>query len=288
MKIFSGLFTALITPFTEEGEIDWDALYRLIERQIEGGVDGLVIMGTTGESPTLSEKEHIEVISKAVEKANGRTTIIAGTGSNCTREAITYSLAAEKAGADGLLIVSPYYNKPTQEGLFQHFSAIADATSLPIVLYNIAGRTGVNIETSTILRLVEAYPDSIVGVKDASGNLEQVRDVIARTPDSFCVLSGNDDQNCDIMEMGGDGAVSVLSNVFPEVTGEIIRTKNRRLAERYASFTKLLFCETNPIPVKAVLAEMGLCHNVLRLPLTPLSPNNRQKVMDAFFAVQQK
>lgn len=287
MKAFTGVYTALITPFTPDGAIDWQAFERLIEFQIAGKVDGLVIMGTTGESSTIDCEEHKKIIAESVRIANGRTQIIAGTGSNSTHEAIQYSVSAEKSGADALLQVSPYYNKPTQEGLFQHFSAVADAVSLPIILYNVPGRTGVNIETETILRLIKKYPEKIAGVKDASGNLDQVREVIAKTPEDFCVLSGNDDQNFEIINMGGDGAISVLSNIFPKETGKIVREKNAALAEKFSDFSHILFCEANPIPVKAVAAEMKLCENILRLPLTPLSEENKKQVMAEFEKVRR-
>ena len=286
-KFFTGVFTALITPFCKNGAVDWTAFEKLIEFQIAGGVDGILFLGTTGESPTISPAEHHKIIAEGVRLVGGRTRVLAGAGSNCTAEAIEYSWEAEAAGVDGILQVNPYYNKPSQAGLFAHFSAIAEAVKTPIILYNIAGRTGVNLETDTILRLIEAHPERIVAVKEASGNLDQVREVIEKTPENFAVLSGNDDQNLEILELGGDGVVSVLSNVFPAEVGRLVREKNVDLQREFSDFIGALFCETNPVPVKTILAEMGFCEEVFRLPLVEMLPENRAKLLAEFKKVQK-
>ena len=214
MKKFSGVYTALITPFTKYGLVDAKAFKRIIEFQIAQGIDGLVPCGTTGESPTLSHAEHDRVIATTVEIANGRVPVIAGTGSNATSEAVRLSKHAETAGVDALLLVNPYYNKPTQKGLYLHFRTIADAVGIPCILYNIKGRTGVNIETDTLVKLANDCPN-IYAVKEASGSLDQMKDVIARSPEDFAVLSGDDNIAVDLIEAGGDGVISVASNLLP-------------------------------------------------------------------------
>lgn len=291
-KVFSGVYTALITPFTASGLFDRNAFQKLIDFQIENGVDGIVILGTTGESPTVSPEEHIAIIASAVEIARGRTTILAGVGSNSTEEAIFYSQQAEAFGADALLHVVPYYNKPTQKGLYEHFFAIAHKTNLPILLYNIPGRTGVNMEIETLLRLSEI--PNIQGVKEASGNVEQVRKSIEKLPNDFSVLSGNDDQNLDILKLGGDGTVSVLSNVFPRETKKIVDffregdiAAAESLSNLLADFVDALFIETNPIPVKTMLAHLGMCEEIFRLPLTTMEPKNRERLLTLYESLQK-
>ena len=214
-QFFKGVFTALITPFTDYGTVDYAALERIVNFQIENGIDGLVPCGTTGESPCLSHEEHDRVIAQTIKFAAGRVPVIAGTGSNATNEAIRLSQHAEDAGVDAVLLVNPYYNKPNQEGLYRHFRAIADSVSVPCILYNIKGRTGVNLETDTLLRLVRDCPN-IYAVKEASGNLDQMTDVINRSPSEFIVLSGDDNLALELVKRGGDGVISVASNLFPK------------------------------------------------------------------------
>ena len=211
---FSGVYTALITPFTDLGTVDYKSLERIVNQQIEAGIDGLVPCGTTGESPTLSHEEHDRVIAQTIKYADGRVPVIAGTGSNCTTEAIRLSQHAEDSGADAVLLVNPYYNKPTQKGLYLHFKAIANSVKIPCILYNIKGRTGVNIETETLVNLAEECPN-IVAVKEASGSIEQMKAVIAATADGFSVLSGDDNLAIELIREGGDGVISVASNLFP-------------------------------------------------------------------------
>ncbi len=275
--LFKGVFTALVTPFTSAGAVDVGAYKRLVEYQIESGVDGLVPCGTTGESSTLSHDEHDRVIALTVQFARGRVPVIAGTGSNATSEAIQLSQHAEQAGVDALLLVNPYYVKPTQKGLYLHFKAIAEAVSIPCILYNIPGRTGVNLETETLLQLMEEC-DNIVGIKEASGSLEQMKEILARRKDGFSVLSGDDNMTVDLIEAGGDGVVSVAANIVP---GEVTRMVHAALAgnlerarqaeARLMPLFKACFVETNPIPIKAALAMYGWCQDIFRLPMCPLS-----------------
>ena len=280
VKQFTGTYTAIITPFNEQEEIDMPAFAKLVERQIAAGIDGIVVLGTTGESPTITPQEHGDLINETVKIVAGRTKVIAGTGSNSTAEAIHYSQVAKAAGVDCLLQVTPYYNKPTQKGLYQHFKAVAEAVDLPIILYNIAGRCGVNIATETVVKLSQI--PNIVGVKEASGDLEQVKAVIAATPDDFTVLSGNDDQNLKIIKLGGDGAISVLSNIFPAKTKAYIDNKDEAAYQHLANLVDNLFIETNPIPVKTLLAEMGLCKEIFRLPMTIMEDENKKKLIASF------
>ena len=213
--MFEGVFTAIVTPFTQEGEVDIEALKKLIDFNINSGISGIVPCGTTGESPCLDHEEHDRVIQLTVDHVNGRVPVIAGTGSNCTKEAVRLTRHAEQAGADACLLVNPYYNKPTQEGLYRHFKAIADSVTFPCILYNIKGRTGVNLETATLMRLARDCKN-IVGVKEASGDINQMKDVIARRPNGFCVLSGDDNMTLKLIMAGGDGVISVASNLSLE------------------------------------------------------------------------
>ena len=282
MRTFRGVYTALITPFMEIGNVDYHALERIIEFQIEGGIDGLVPCGTTGESPTLSHEEHDRVIAKTIQYARGRVPVIAGTGSNATSEAIRLSQHAEDAGVDAILLVNPYYNTPTQKGLFLHFKAIADSVHVPCVLYNIKGRTGVNLETETLRRLEEECPN-IVAVKEASGDLGQMSDVIASRKEGFSVLSGDDNLALDLIRRGGDGVISVASNLFPRQMHEMIHAAldgrmedAERLNAWFAPFFKACFCETNPIPIKTAMAHMGWCSDIFRLPLTTMESEEKK------------
>ena len=270
--LFRGTYTALITPFTAANQIDWPAFERLIDHQIATGVTGLVFVGTTGESPTLSHQEHREILRRSVEIVNGRCQVIHGTGSNNTRESIELAIVAAEAGADGHLVINPYYNKPTQDGLYRHFTAVADAAELPVIVYNIQGRTAVNLETDTMLRL--AQHRNIVGVKEASGNMAQIMDVIRRTPDDFAVLSGDDALTLPLIACGGDGLVSVISNALPRSTVALVDhcLEGRWGAARDAFYAlldlmQLSMIETNPIPIKYLMHKLGYCTKEVRLPL---------------------
>jgi len=274
--MISGVMTALVTPFKANGEIDNDALDRLVDFQIANGVDVLVPMGTTGESPTVSHEENMDVVERVIRKADGRLPVIAGTGSNSTDEAIRMTKIAKSIGANMSLQVAPYYNKPTQEGLYRHFSAIADSVDIPLVVYNIKGRTGVNIETPTLMRLAD-HPN-IVAVKEASGDLGQMMDVLHAKPKDFVVVSGDDNLAVPLTLMGGAGVISVASNIIPRYMKEMIDAARKGDVEtaRTMHFEllplfKAMFLETNPIPVKSCLAQMGLIEAAWRLPLCPPS-----------------
>jgi 4-hydroxy-tetrahydrodipicolinate synthase len=280
--VFEGVFTALVTPF-RDGEIDAPALHALVDHQIDAGIDGVVPCGSTGESATLSHAEHRRVVEIAVEAAGGRIPVVAGTGSNNTREAIELTLHAKEAGADGALLISPYYNKPTQEGIFAHFEAVARETGLPLVVYNIPGRTASNIAPGTLARLADV--DSIVGVKEACGDLDQIAHVVAACRDDFAVLSGDDALTLPLLAIGGKGVISVSSNVAPREMLELVREAragrfDRALGvhQRLLPLFDALFCETNPIPVKAAVALQGRCGDEIRLPLTPISDGNRERL----------
>ena len=284
--MFKGVYTAIITPFEQDGEIDWDALKNLVEFNIEYNVSGIVPCGTTGESPTLSHDEHDKVIEKVVKWVDSRCKVIAGTGSNSTAEAIRLTKHAEKAGADACLVVNPYYNKPTQEGLFRHFKAVADSVKIPIVVYNIKGRTGVNVETATLMRLIKAC-SNIVAVKEASGDINQMKDVLKFAPSEFDVLSGDDGITFELIKAGGKGVISVASNMIPEKMVAMVDATlkgNYQEAEKLNSemedFFSGEFIETNPIPIKAALAMKGMCEEVYRLPMCELRPENREKWKD--------
>jgi 4-hydroxy-tetrahydrodipicolinate synthase len=280
--MFEGVYTALVTPF-RDGAVDEAALRELVERQIAAGVDGLVPCGSTGESATLSSAEHCRVVEWVVEAAAGRVPVLAGAGSNSTREATELTLHAKRAGAAGALLISPYYNKPTQEGIVAHYSAIARETDFPLVVYNIPGRTASNILPATLARL--ARLEQVVGVKEACGDLGQISEVIARCPDDFAVLSGDDVLTLPLMAIGGRGVICTSSNVAPAEMVELVRAarngdwvRARHLHYQLLPLFGALFCETNPIPVKAALAMLGLCGEEIRLPLTPLGEAGRQRV----------
>jgi 4-hydroxy-tetrahydrodipicolinate synthase len=285
--MFSGAFTALITPL-KNGEVDLEALEDLVEFQIRQGVNGLVPCGTTGETPALTEEEDRLVIETAVHVSGGQAPVIAGTGSNSTDMAIKYTRMAEKAGADGSLQVAPYYNKPTQEGLFRHFAAIADSTSLPLILYNIPSRTSITLSAETVARLAEI--PNIVGIKDSTLSVSMVSDVRRFCGEDFTILSGDDPMTLPVMSLGGNGVISVASNVAPAAVAEMVRALNSEDFERgrelhYELFPlfRALFLETNPIPVKAAASLLGLCSDEMRLPLVPMSGENLlklQKVME--------
>lgn len=284
---YRGCFTAIITPFTGDGAFDAKHFEILIDKQVEAGVDGIVVLGTTGESPTITPDEHDDIIRFAVKVVGGRTKVIAGTGSNATQEAIDHSIAAARAGADALLQVNPYYNKPTQLGLFAHFSAVADSVDLPIMLYNIKGRTGVNLETETLLKLTK-HPN-IVSIKEASGDLKQIEEVIKAVPDDFTVLAGDDGIAYDLCKLGGDGVVSVASNIVPkEMKKYIDACVNRDWPVADALRTKLdplfkaCFIESNPQPIKTLVAHEGLCEETFRLPMTNMEEENKKKLLEIY------
>jgi 4-hydroxy-tetrahydrodipicolinate synthase len=279
---FSGSMTALVTPF-RDGEIDVASLERVVEAQIAGGTSALVPCGSTGESATLSHAEHAEVVRLVVKMAKGRAPVIAGTGSNSTTEAIALTKAAREAGADAALLISPYYNKPTQEGIYQHYRRIAEATRLPLIVYNIPGRTGSKIEATTMARLAEI--DEIVGLKEATGSLDEVQEVLRLCGDRLEVYSGDDSLTLAVMAVGGCGVISVIANVLPResaaMTAAMLRgslAEARALHFRILPLMRALFLETNPIPVKAAMSMMGLCRDELRLPLLPMSAAPREKL----------
>jgi 4-hydroxy-tetrahydrodipicolinate synthase len=271
---FHGCGTALVTPFKSDDSLDEDTLRKLVRRQIEGGIDFLVPCGTTGESPTLTRDEHLRVVSITVEEAKGKVPVLAGAGGYNTREVIELAHEVERAGADGILSVTPYYNKPTQEGLYQHYKAIASAVHVPIVVYNVPGRTGVNVEASTMKRLTEL--PNIYGVKEASANLAQIARICAEN-EHLTVLSGDDALTPAIDGVGGAGVISVFSNVVPGGFREIWNS-GREVFYRYLPLMDVLFVESNPGPVKAAVAAMGLCEPVWRLPLVPPQPASRTKI----------
>ncbi|MCS7176463.1 MAG: 4-hydroxy-tetrahydrodipicolinate synthase [Candidatus Kapabacteria bacterium] len=277
-----GTLTALVTPFQRDGSVDWAALRRLVEFQLQAGVEGLVPVGSTGESATLSFEEKVEIIARVVEWVGGRVPVVAGTGTNDTRTTIELTRQAHRVGADAALIVCPYYNKPTQQGLYEHFRAVAEAVPIPIVLYNVPGRTAVNMTAETQLRLAEEFP-TVVATKEASANLEQVMEILRNAPPHFAVLAGDDMLALPMIVCGGVGVVSVIANYAPQQFGECIRSAlagewERARTLHYALFPlmRLNFIESNPIPVKAALAMMGLIEEVYRLPLTPLQPRHRE------------
>lgn len=281
--MFRGVYTALVTPFREDGSLDEPALRRLVEAQIEGGVAGLVPMGTTGESPTVDHEEHTDVIRIVIEQARGRVPVIAGTGSNSTREAIDLTVRAARLGAAASLQVSPYYNRPTQEGLYRHFTKVADEGGLPVIVYNIPGRTGVTVENDTMMRLA-GHP-RIVAVKEATGNMPLVLDLMRRKPADFDVLSGDDNLTFPLVCLGGTGVISVASNLIPRQMAELVAAalggdvqEARRLHNRLYPLFRALFIETNPVPIKAAMALKGLCKAAYRLPLCPLTAGHQQEL----------
>jgi 4-hydroxy-tetrahydrodipicolinate synthase len=281
---FTGLGTALITPFRKDGSVDEDAVKRLVRRQIDAGVHFVSPCGTTGEAPTLSHAEKLRVVELVVEEANGQVPVLAGAGGYDTREVIALARDLERVGVDGLLSVTPYYNKPTQEGLYQHYKAIAEGTPLAIMLYNVPGRTGVNIDVNTVVRLSEL--SNIVAVKEASGNVVQMAEIIAAVPEDFLLLSGDDPLAVAVMAIGGRGLVSVTSNAAPAEMTQIMELAEkgdfagaRRLHSWLLPFIQVNFVESNPIPVKAAMAAMGLIEETYRLPLVPPSTAARDKIM---------
>ena len=291
MAIFKGAGVAIVTPMTETGEVNYPKLAEILDYQIENGTDAIIICGTTGESSTLTHEEHLEAIRFTVEHVAGRVPVVAGTGSNCTRTAVYLSQEAEKSGADGLLLVSPYYNKATQKGLAAHFKTIADSVKLPVILYNIQGRTGVNIAPETLAWLAKNV-ENIVGVKEASNSITQVAKIAQLTDGALDIYSGNDDQIVPILSLGGVGVISVLSNIAPRETHDIVAKYlagdvegSRDLQLKALPLVEKLFCEVNPIPVKAALNMMGWEVGPVRMPLTVMEEEHQRQLkaeMDRF------
>ena len=280
---FTGCGTALVTPFRADQSLDEDTLRRLVRRQIEDGIHFLVPCGTTGESPTLSRDEHLGVVEITIEEARGKVPVLAGAGGYDTREVIDLAREVERLGADGILSVTPYYNKPTQEGLYQHYKAIAETVSLPIVIYSVQGRTGVNVEPATLARCAQI--PNIVGVKEASGNIGQMASVLHQVPEGFTVLSGDDAITIPLMSLGGRGIISVVSNEIPGPMSCLAKfcldgnfAEARKLQRRYLPLMEINFVESNPIPVKAAMGLMGLLDPVFRLPMVPPQPQNLAKI----------
>jgi len=281
--MFTGCGTALVTPFRGDQSLDEETLRRLVRRQIEAGIDFLVPCGTTGESPTLTHAEHLRVVEIALEEAKGRVPVLAGAGGYNTREVVELARELEEMGADGILSVTPYYNKPTPEGLYQHFKAIAAAIDLPIIVYSIQGRTGINVEPATLARLAQI--ENIVGVKEASGNIAQMAAIIGLLPADFTVLCGDDPITIALMALGGRGVISVVSNQIPAEMTRLAQSclqgdfeTARQIQRRFLPLMNVNFVESNPIPVKAAMAMMGLLESVYRLPLCPPAEASRARI----------
>jgi len=283
MNTITGSIVAIVTPMHEDGSLDLPGMRRLVDFHVQEGTDAIVVVGTTGESPTVNVEEHHELIRLVVEHAAGRVPVIAGTGANSTAEAIEMTLFARQAGASAALSVVPYYNKPTQEGLYRHFRAIAEAVDIPLILYNVPGRTVADMSNDTTLRLAQI--PNVVGVKDATGSIDRGCELIARAPDGFAVYSGDDPSACALILLGGQGNISVVANVAPRLMHEMCAAalkgdlaKARELHFRLLGLHRQLFCEANPIPVKWACQELGLIEKGIRLPLTPLSPECHERV----------
>lgn len=290
MTLFEGAGVALVTPFKENGEVNYEKLEEIVEEQIAGGTDAIIACGTTGEASTMTHEEHLDVIEYICRVTKKRIPVVAGTGSNCTETAVYLSAEAEKRGADGLLLVSPYYNKATQKGLMAHFTAVADAVKIPVILYNIPGRTGVTIKPETIAALCKDV-DNIVGVKEASGNFSAIATLMSLSDGKVDLYSGNDDQIVPLLSLGGKGVISVLSNVAPRQTHDIcasyfagdVKTSAALQLKAIPLITEL-FSEVNPIPVKAAMNMMGKGVGPLRMPLTEMEPQNQEKLKKAMTA----
>ena len=288
--MIKGLGTALITPFDANGKVDYEALARLLDTQLTGFVDYLVVLGTTGEAATMTENERAEVRTFIRQYVNGRIPLVLGVGGNCTAVVCESLKTIDLTGYEAILSVCPYYNKPNQEGLYQHFCKVAEASPIPVILYNVPGRTGVNLLPETVMRIYEAQPDKIIGIKEASGNIEQIKKLIqlSNTPSlegrdgegfpPLLVISGDDGIACEVMQAGGAGLISVASNAFPEDFWHIVHDKDRALQTKYDEMVKLLFAEGNPVGIKAVLAQKGIIQNYLRLPLVPASEELKERI----------
>ena len=301
--MIKGLGTALITPFDANGKVDYEALARLLDTQLTGFVDYLVVLGTTGEAATMTEKERAEVRTFIRQYVNGRIPLVLGVGGNCTAVVCESLKTIDLRGYEAILSVCPYYNKPNQEGLYQHFCAVAEASPIPVLLYNVPGRTGVNLLPETVMRIYEAQPDKILGIKEASGNIEQIKRLIKMSTEyrvqntdqispysvseavctpsgkaGLLVISGDDGIACEVMEAGGAGLISVASNAFPEDFWHIVHDKDAALQAKFDEMVKLLFAEGNPVGIKAVLAQKGIIRNYLRLPLVPASEELKERI----------
>lgn len=283
--MFTGSMVALVTPF-KDGKVDWQSLEGLVEFHIKNGTHGIVPCGTTGESATLDHEEHHEVIKAVIKAVNKRVPVIAGTGSNSTREAVELTRGAEKAGADGALMISPYYNRPTQEGIYQHYKKVASEVGIPLIVYNIPSRTGSKIEPETLARLSEIK--NIAGVKEATGSVDQAIDVIRLCGDQLAVYSGEDSLTFSLMALGGKGVISTVANIAPKEMSQLTEAclkgnweKGRELQFKLVPLIRSVFIETNPIPIKTALALMGKCSSDLRLPMTPMSEGNLKKLKQA-------
>ena len=287
MAIFKGSGVALVTPFKENLEVDYDQLRKLADWHVEHGTDAIIVCGTSGEASTLTEEEHSECIAVVAEQVHGRIPVIAGTGSNATYTAVKLSKEAEKSGVDGLLIVTPYYNKATQQGLIRHYTEIAEAVSTPIIMYNVPSRTGCNIQPATAVELAKNV-DNIVAIKEASGNISQIADLAAMADGCIDIYSGNDDQILPLLALGGLGVISVTANIIPEDTSRLVHSflegnieESRRLQLKAMELCHALFCEVNPIPVKKAVELMGLCNGYVRMPLTEMEPKNAERLKKA-------
>ncbi|WP_336003779.1 4-hydroxy-tetrahydrodipicolinate synthase [Acinetobacter pittii] len=285
-QTIQGSIVAIVTPMLKDGGVDWKGLEKLVEWHIEQGTNSIVAVGTTGEASTLSMEEHTQVIKEIIRVANKRIPIIAGTGANSTREAIELTKAAKDLGADAALLVTPYYNKPTQEGLFQHYKAIAEAVELPLILYNVPGRTGVDLANDTAVRLAEI--PNIVGIKDATGDVPRGKALIEALNGKMAVYSGDDETAWELMLLGADGNISVTANIAPKAMSEVCAVaiakdeqQAKMINNKIANLHNILFCESNPIPVKWALHEMGLIDTGIRLPLTPLAEQYREPLRNA-------
>ena len=276
--MIKGLGTALITPFKADGSVDYEALGRLLDTQLTGAVDYIVVLGTTGEAATMTEEEKRDVRTFIRTYVNGRLPLVLGVGGNNTAAVCESLRTIDLTGFEAILSVCPYYNKPNQEGLYQHFCAVAKASPIPVILYNVPGRTGVNLLPETVMRIWEAQPEKIVGIKEASGNIEQIKHLIDLAQDKLLVISGDDGIACEVMEAGGAGLISVASNAFPEDFRDIVHKKDQVKQAKYDQMIRLLFKEGNPVGIKAVLAQKGIIQNYLRLPLVPASATLQEEI----------
>ena len=287
MSIFTGAGVAIITPFNEDGSVNFEAFGKIIEDQIAGSTDAIIVCGTTGESSTMTDEEHVETIKYCVEKVAGRVPVIAGTGSNCTREAVNISVKAEEVGADGLLCVTPYYNKCTQEGLYQYYKAISDAVNIPIIMYNIPGRTGTTIQPETAVRIAKEV-ENVVAIKEASGNISAAAKLAALADGCIDIYSGNDDQVLPLLSIGGKGVISVWSNVAPKKVHDMVYAflngdvqTATKLQLEAIDLIEALFCEVNPIPVKSAMNMLGYDAGIVRAPLTELTDAHKEVLKKA-------
>ena len=287
MAIFKGSGVALVTPFKENLEVDYEKLRQLADWHVEHGTDAIIVCGTSGEASTLTEEEHSECIAVVAEQVHGRIPVIAGTGSNATYTAVKLSKEAQTSGVDGLLVVTPYYNKATQQGLIRHYTQIAEAVDVPIIMYNVPSRTGCNIQPATAVELAKNV-DNIVAIKEASGNISQIADLASMADGCIDIYSGNDDQILPLLSLGGIGVISVTANIIPEDTSRLVHSflegnieESRRLQLKAMELCHALFCEVNPIPVKKAVELMGLCGGYVRMPLTEMEPKNAERLKKA-------